>query len=135
MFAVRIVYGPNKGKYYAGFNTSTYNVEYSEDVEHSKHLSSRDTASIIMGLIDQRLEVGVPEVVTANDDNCRECAKLLADGMWSKHSGIDKVIYDLVIRKDPTRPIHEQPKDCPENRDNGYMSVWEWLTRAVNPAR
>lgn len=131
MFVLRLLHGDNKGFYYSGADDNG-KVSWTESLDKAKRYNACDTAGGIMALIDIYCLAAVPErLPDTTDAECGEFAKTIAEGMFQNPSeGMVDLILKRTIRKSPDDPLNE-PENIPERSDPYYMSVWEWLGRAI----
>lgn len=130
MFVLRAVCGTHKGEYYSGFNSEKMAPTWVDSVEAAEKVSGPDAAGIVMAMIDGPRFVVVPErLADSQDAECDEFADRAARGMFQNPSDAIKTMIRSVIRDSVENPFFEAPAEMPATGD--YMSVWEWLTRAM----
>lgn len=130
MFVLRAVCGTHKGEYYTGFDSDKMSPTWSNDIAAAEQVKPQDAAGIVMAMIDGPRFVVVPErLPSATDEECAVFADFAARGMFQAPSEAMKEIIAKVIRSSPDAQFGEQPTDMPPTGD--YMSVWEWLSRAM----
>lgn len=131
-FAMRCVFGPHKGQYYSGFDQMS--PKWTSNRADAELQSGSDAAGITMAMIGDVCTVVVPEKMeSTSDDDCVQFADWMARGSWQSPSNELKEMIQKVIRHNEISPIHDYPSTMPpfpENK-NGYMSVWEWMARAM----
>lgn len=130
MFVLRAVCDKHKGEYYTGFDSEKMSPKWSNDIAAAEQVKPQDAAGIVMAMIDGPRIVVVPErLPSATDEECAVFADFAARGMFQNPSDAIKDMIAKIIRSSPEEPFGEQAADMPPTGD--YMSVWEWLSRAM----
>lgn len=130
-FKIRCVFGEFKGQWFSGVVNGIM-PEFTKECETAEKVDAASASSIVMACIDRCIVV-VPEMTeSANDTDTSETAGLLAKGCWVNPSSEMIEFVSRCIRNSSESPIHDQPpefdKPC---RDSGFMSVFEWIRKAV----
>ncbi len=134
MFVVRCVDGDHKGKYYAGLDESDYFPEpiWTTKIDEAERLDVEHTASIIMAMIDTRCIVAAAEKIDATEENCQTLAETLANDMFQSPGEAMFSVIKRTIRENADAPIYDRPSEMARTKkDEGYMSVWEWVGVAM----
>lgn len=128
-FRLRSPNGKNSGRYFAG--REGFETLWADDPNEAPIYSVRDAYGNIAAAIDTSCQALVPErTESTTDENVAEFAKIAANDMWQKPSDVMVNLVSKAVRSIDD-PIHEPDESELPKADPSYMSVWEWLHRAI----
>jgi hypothetical protein len=131
-FVLRSPNGPHKGEYLVNVNYE--GIEWTNDVNRAKRFNLQDAYSNVAACIDMLCQAVVPENVGgATEEECREFGRIAANDMFASPSdAMIAMLSERAVRRSTNQPLYELPNDMiPPKHDPHYMSVWEWVGRAV----
>lgn len=127
-FVMRAVHGSHVGNYYAGNNGLSAN--WVSDAESAERLSPTDAAGIAMAMLDTQCIAVAPEVIGECSESEKDLFSMtMALGCFQSRDGGMAETIRMGIRDSASDPIYPQ-SSCPEPT-GGFMSVWEWVMRAM----
>lgn len=134
MFRVRIVTGDAKGEYFTGFvrgGGGNMAIRANPDVAVAAVFDIPHTISAILALMDVYEVVGVPELtVDTTEAQCVELAADLNQQLFQHPSGRMRDTIRNTFREKADDPI--LPVPAAAEYTDGFMSVFRWLTIALN---
>ncbi len=128
-YVLRSPNGQNSGLYFAGYDSETDSITWTDDPDEALRCSVSDAYGHLAAALDRFCEALVPENTgTATEADRNEFAKIAANDMWQKPGDTMVDLVSMSVREQDD-PLYE-PDPTPEGTP-GYMSVWEWLLRAT----